>query len=42
MTGSKAHPDADRRHIPWEELLAEDREKTGTRSLRSFIFPWKD
>jgi len=38
----EAHPDADRRHIPWEELLAEDREKTGTRSLRSFIFPWKD
>ncbi|AEJ20758.1 hypothetical protein [Gracilinema caldarium] len=38
----EAHPEADRRHIPWEELLAEDREKTGTRSLRSFIFPWKD
>ena len=38
----EAHPDADRRHIPWEELLAEDREKTGTRSLRNFIFPWKD
>lgn len=38
----ETHPDADRRHIPWEELLAEDREKTGSRSLRSFIFPWKD
>ncbi len=38
----EAHPDANRRHIPWEELLAEDREKTGTRSFRSFIFPWKD
>lgn len=36
------HPDANRRKIPWEELIAEDREKTGTRSLRSFIFPWKD
>lgn len=38
----EAHPEADRRKIPWEELIAEDREKTGTRSLRSFIFPWKD
>lgn len=38
----EAHPEADRRQIPWEELLAEDREKTGTRSFRSFIFPWKD
>ncbi|MDR2471480.1 MAG: hypothetical protein LBD09_05165 [Treponema sp.] len=28
--------------IPWEALLAEEKEKTGTRSLRSFIFPWKD
>ncbi len=38
----EANPDADRRRIPWEELIAEDREKTGTRSLRNFIFPWKD
>jgi hypothetical protein len=30
------------RKIPWESLLAEEREKTGSRSLRSFIFPWKD
>lgn len=36
------NPDANRRKIPWEELIAEDREKTGSRSLRSFIFPWKD
>lgn len=38
----EANPGADRRKVPWEELIAEDREKTGTRSLRSFIFPWKD
>jgi hypothetical protein len=38
----EAHPDADRKKIPWDDLLAEDREKTGTRSFRSFIFPWKD
>ncbi len=38
----EAQPDADRRRIPWAELLEEDRELVGTRSLRSFIFPWKD
>jgi hypothetical protein len=31
-----------RRQIPWDEILIEEREKTGTRSLKSFIFPWKD
>ncbi|MDR0641918.1 MAG: hypothetical protein LBG07_05595 [Treponema sp.] len=28
--------------IPWDALLIEEREKTGTRTLKSFIFPWKD
>jgi len=28
--------------IPWNELLAEEREKTGERGLKSLIFPWKD
>ncbi|GHU02919.1 hypothetical protein FACS1894147_05960 [Spirochaetia bacterium] len=36
------NPDADRRKIPWDALLIDEREKTGTRSLRNFIFPWKD
>jgi hypothetical protein len=36
-----AHPGADRRRIPWPELLAAERERVGTRSLRSVIFPWK-
>ncbi|MDR1867617.1 MAG: hypothetical protein LBQ77_05070 [Treponema sp.] len=36
------NPTADRRHIPWDVLLIDEREKTGSRSLRSFIFPWKD
>ena len=36
-TGSKK-----RRKIPWDEILIEEREKTGSRSLRNFIFPWKD
>ena len=31
-----------RRQIPWDDLLAEDRELLGPRNLRSFLFPWKD
>lgn len=38
----EANPDANRRQIPWDALLIDERERTGTRSLRSFIFPWKD
>ncbi|MDR2551779.1 MAG: hypothetical protein LBD31_01235 [Treponema sp.] len=38
----EANPGADRRKIPWDTLLAEDREKTGNRSFKSFIFPWKE
>jgi len=37
-----ANPGANRRKIPWDAILIEEREKTGTRSLRNFIFPWKD
>jgi len=38
----EANPDVTRRKIPWDALLIEERDKTGTRSLRNFIFPWKD
>jgi hypothetical protein len=38
----ETNPGADRRKIPWDELLIDEREKTGTRSFRNFIFPWKD
>ncbi|MDR3170966.1 MAG: hypothetical protein LBU17_04965 [Treponema sp.] len=38
----EVNPDADRRRIPWDALLIDEREKTGTRSLKNFIFPWKD
>ncbi|MCL2802180.1 MAG: hypothetical protein FWD28_10520 [Treponema sp.] len=38
----EANPGANRRKIPWDELLIEEREKTGTRTLKNFIFPWKD
>jgi hypothetical protein len=37
----EANPGADRRKIPWDALLIEEREKTGTRSFRNFLFPWK-
>jgi hypothetical protein len=30
-----------RKQIPWDELLAEDKETVGPRSFKSFIFPWK-
>ncbi|MDR2476944.1 MAG: hypothetical protein LBD18_04055, partial [Treponema sp.] len=35
-------PPSRRRKIPWDTILIDEREKTGTRSLRNFIFPWKD
>ena len=42
----EAHPElktpAERRRIPWEELIYEDRETLGPRKLRSFLFPWKE
>jgi hypothetical protein len=28
--------------VPWEVVLIDEREKTGTRTFRNFIFPWKD
>ncbi|MDR2521544.1 MAG: hypothetical protein LBC72_03190 [Spirochaetaceae bacterium] len=35
------HPGTNRRAIPWNELLQEERETAGSRTLKSFIFPWK-
>lgn len=32
----------ERKDIPWEELIYEDRETLGPRKFRSFLFPWKD
>jgi len=32
----------DRKNIPWEELIYDDRETLGPRKFRSFLFPWKD
>jgi hypothetical protein len=30
------------RKIPWDILLEDEREKTGNRSIKGLIFPWKD
>jgi uncharacterized membrane protein YesL len=35
------NPGADRRKIPWDALLVEDRERVGKRTLKGMIFPWK-
>lgn len=32
----------ERRQIPWEELIYDDREALGPRKLKSFLFPWKE
>jgi len=36
------NPNADRRRIPWDALLVEDRVRVGKRSLKGMIFPWKE
>ena len=32
----------DRKKIPWEDLIYDDREALGPRKLKSFLFPWKE
>lgn len=31
-----------RRQIPWDDLISEDKNILGPRPIRSFLFPWKD
>lgn len=38
----EANPGADRKKVPWDELIAEDRELVGKRTLKGMIFPWKE
>ncbi|NLJ45389.1 MAG: hypothetical protein GX430_02375 [Treponema sp.] len=38
----EAKPGADRRKIPWDELLSEERDLVGKRTLKGMIFPWKE
>ena len=35
------NPDADKKHVPWADLLFDEKEKVGPRSLKNMIFPWK-
>lgn len=36
------HPDANRRKIPWDALLVDEKERVGKRTIRGMIFPWKE
>lgn len=36
------NPDANRRKIPWDALLIDEKDRVGSRSIRGMIFPWKD
>ena len=38
----EANPGAKRNEVPWDELLGEDRELVGKRTLKGMIFPWKE
>ncbi len=36
------HPGAQKKHLPWAEILAEEKEMVGERTLKGMIFPWKE
>lgn len=36
------HPKATKKDIPWCELLVEEQERIGERTLKGIIFPWKE
>lgn len=36
------NPGANRRRVPWDALLVDDRERVGKRTLKGMIFPWKE
>ncbi|MBN1525149.1 MAG: hypothetical protein JW904_11730 [Spirochaetales bacterium] len=38
----EANPEANRKKIPWETLLLEEKDKVGKRTFKGMIFPWKD
>ena len=37
----EANPDATKKDINWEDLLYEEKQLVGPRSLKNMIFPWK-
>jgi len=36
------NPEAKRNEIPWYELLVDEKERVGKRTLKGMIFPWKE
>lgn len=36
------NPEAKRKDIPWYELLVDEKERVGKRTLKGMIFPWKE
>lgn len=38
----EGHPEANRKSVPWAELLEEERDLVGERTLKGMIFPWKE
>ncbi|MDD2231994.1 MAG: hypothetical protein PHO44_04695 [Sphaerochaetaceae bacterium] len=39
------HPELtakERKHVPWDELLIDEKEKVGHRTFKGMIFPWKE
>ncbi len=36
------NPDAKRKDVPWYELLIDEKERVGKRTLKGMIFPWKE
>lgn len=36
------NPGENRKRVPWDALLVEDRERVGKRTLKGLIFPWKE
>ncbi len=38
----EANPQNLKKKLPWDEILADEKQRTGVRTLRNLIFPWKD
>jgi hypothetical protein len=36
------HPNFNRKRIPWDTILTEEKEKLGKRKLKGLVFPWKE
>jgi len=38
----EVNPDAKRKDVPWYELLVDEKERVGKRTIKGMIFPWKE